>query len=282
MTGRVFAIEEFSTFDGPGIRTTVFLKGCPLRCVWCHNPEGQLFENQIVKSPNGCLKCGACLDCGEKLTGERKIIEESIQVCPGNLIRMCALDYTVDELCSRLLKNEGQLNAFGGGVTFSGGEPLAQYDFLAECLKYLKGRTNRAIQTSGMCEEKMFKGILEHVDYVLYDLKLIDEGYHIRYTGLSNKKTLNNFKTLCGSRIPFCIRMPLIPAITDTTENIGAVAKLMKEFSQDYIELMPYHRLTGGKYAMIGRIYDPPFDETLPIEPHLDIFSECGIKVNVL
>ena len=282
MIGRVFSIEEFSTFDGPGIRTTVFMKGCPLRCSWCHNPEGQLFENQIIKSPNGCLKCGACLDCGEKMTGERKLVKESISICPRNLIRECATDYTVHDLCDKLLKNVSLLNTSGGGITFSGGEPLAQYNFLMECLQYMSGKTNRAIQTSGMCNEKKFDDILHHVEYVLYDLKIIDENIHIQYTGLSNKKILTNFKTLCESKTPFCIRMPLIPTVTDTKENIEHVAELMKNYSQDYIELLPYNKMSGGKYAMVNRTYKPQFDETIPVETHLDIFDEYGITANIL
>lgn len=282
MIGRVFSIEEFSTFDGPGIRTTIFLKGCPLRCVWCHNPEGQLYENQFIKSPNGCFKCGACLDCGERITGERKLVKESINACPRNLIRECAIDYTVEDLCNKLLKNTSILNSSGGGITFSGGEPLAQYDFLKECLKFIGNKTNRAIQTSGMCDEKKFNDILHHVDYILYDLKIIDEDNHIRFTGLSNKKILNNFEILCKSNMPFCIRMPLIPNITDTKENIESAAMLMNKYSQNYIELLPYNKMAGGKYTMIGKTYTPPFDETKPVETHLDIFNKFGIKATIL
>lgn len=282
MIGRVFSIEEFSTFDGPGIRTTVFLKGCPLRCNWCHNPEGQLFENQMIKSPNGCLGCGACLDIGERLAGERKLIKESIGVCPRNLIRECAVDYTVDDLCNKLLKNVSILNKNNGGITFSGGEPLAQYDFLIECLKYLRGKTNLAIQTSGSCEEEKFKTLLHYVDYVLYDLKIINEYLHKQYTGLSNTSILNNFENLYESGTQFCIRTPLIPTITDTSENIMSIAKLMKKHSLDYIELLPYHRLTGGKYAMVNRTYTPLFDETLAANAHLDIFDDFGITANIL
>lgn len=282
MVGRVFSIEEFSTFDGPGIRTTIFLKGCPLRCVWCHNPEGQLFENEMIKSPNGCLHCEACLDCGEKLTGERKLVKQSIFICPRNLIRECAVDYTVPELCDKLLKNIPLLNTSSGGITFSGGEPLAQYDFLIECLQHIGSKTNRAIQTSGMCDEKKFNAVLYYVDYVLFDLKIIDENNHIRFTGVSNQKILNNFKILCESNVPFCIRMPLIPTITDTRENITAAAKLMQKYAQDYIELLPYNKMAGGKYAMVQRIYNPTFDENLPIEIHADIFNDYGIEVNIL
>jgi pyruvate formate lyase activating enzyme len=280
MRGRVFSIEEFSTFDGPGIRTTVFLKGCPLRCTWCHNPEGQTWENQVLRSPNGCLGCGRCFDKGEEITGERKLIPESIAVCPRSLLRMCAVDYTAEELCAKLMKNSRLLA--DGGVTFSGGEPLTQYAFLSECLGLLEGKLNRAIQTCGFCDGNLFETILTQCDYVLYDLKLIGEAEHIAYTAQSNEKILHNFATLCRSGIPHVIRMPLIPGVTDTVENITAAASLMQANGQDYIELLPYNKLTGSKYPLAGKIYRPDFDETQEPQPHKEIFASYGIKALVL
>jgi pyruvate formate lyase activating enzyme len=133
-----------------------------------------------------------------------------------------------------------------------------------------------------MCEEEKFANILNHVDYVLYDLKLIDEISHIKYTGFSNKRIINNFKVLCNKKIPFCIRLPLIPTVTDTAKNINAIAQLMKENNQEQIEVLPYNKMAGGKYALVGRTYSPPFDQMVPIETHLDIFSKYGIKVTIL
>lgn len=144
----IFSIEEFSTFDGPGIRTTVFLKGCPLRCQWCHNPEGQSFYNSIIRSDNGCIHCGECIKAGYAAAGKKELTKESIAVCPNRLIRMCAQSYTTETLADKLGKNLDILNASSGGVTFSGGEPLAQPKFLIEVLELLEGKTNRAIQTS--------------------------------------------------------------------------------------------------------------------------------------
>ncbi len=127
---KIFSIEEFSTYDGPGIRMTVFLKGRPLRCSWCHNPEGQSFEAQVVRSPNGCIGCGACLNVGEKETGRRTLTEASIAVCPRGIVRLCGEEYTSERLVGIIGKNVDMLNAAGGGVTFSGGEPLCQHAFL--------------------------------------------------------------------------------------------------------------------------------------------------------
>ena len=139
LTGRIFSVEEFATFDGPGIRMTVFLKGCPLRCTWCHNPEGQSFPMEFLRSPNGCTGCGACLDAGQRERGTRCLTEASISACPRNLVRRCGEDITSVQLIDQIMKNARLLS--GGGVTFSGGEPLAQLPFLLECLRLLEGRT---------------------------------------------------------------------------------------------------------------------------------------------
>jgi pyruvate formate lyase activating enzyme len=281
-SGKIFAIEEFSTFDGPGIRTTVFLKGCPLRCMWCHNPEGQSFQSEIIKNTNGCIGCGRCLDIGEKCTGKRQIVEESVHVCPQNLIRNCGVDYAPQLMVEKLLKNAAVLNSSGGGVTFSGGEPLAQPDFLLECLIKLNGQTNRALQTSGYCDEMVFLDILQHLDYVLFDLKIVDEEKHAEYTGRSNKEIIHNFEALCSSGKKFCVRIPLIPTVTDTIENITAIAALMRESNAAYAELLPYNKMAGGKYAMAGKSYRPTFDEQKEVEIHRNIFEQNGISIKIV
>ena len=170
--GKVFSIEEFSVFDGDGIRTTVFLKGCPLRCSWCHSPEGQSCAREYLRSPNGCLQCGKCLNATFLQTGKRELSEYSVSACPRNLVRSCGEEYTSEKLVEKLEKNLDILNGSGGGVTFSGGEPLMQADFLFECLTLLQGKTNRGLQTTGFCKQSTFEKILTQTDLVLYDLKL--------------------------------------------------------------------------------------------------------------
>ena len=278
----VFSIEEFSTFDGPGIRTTVFLKGCPLRCEWCHNPEGQSFTNQIVKAQSGCEGCGACIEAGFEASGTYQLTEESITVCPNRLLRFSALEYTPEELVRKLEKNLRLLNAAGGGVTFSGGEPLAHSEFLIECLLRLKGKTNRAIQTSGFCDPGLFEKVLAETDYVLYDLKLMDARQHKRYTGVTNENILNNFKTLRRSGKPFVVRTPLIPGVTDTEENLLSIAKFLNQEKVDVIDLLAYNKMAGSKYASVGSVYSPSFDESVPCQSHVEIFERFNIKVNLL
>jgi pyruvate formate lyase activating enzyme len=274
----VFSIEEFSVFDGPGIRTSVFLMGCPLRCEWCHNPEGQAFVNSIVRSPNGCMRCGNCLKHSAKSEDRITFTEASIKSCPNGLLRYCAEEYSAEDLCARLEKNIAILNASGGGVTFSGGEPTASLDFLLECLSLLKGKTHRAVQTCGFCPPSAFEKVLANCDCMLFDVKLIDNGAHVRYTGVSNENILKNFRTLSKSKKDFVIRTPLIPTVTDTEKNIRAIAWLLADNGVKYIELLPYNKMAGSKYRLAGRPYAPSFDESAPVSPRIEIFAEYGIE----
>ena len=278
MVGNVFAIEEFSTFDGPGIRTTVFLKGCPLRCQWCHNPEGQSFENSVLRSPNGCVGCGNCWKAADVIDGKAVLSQESIYVCPNRLLRWCATEYTADDLIKKLSKNISILNSAGGGITFSGGEPLAQPQFLLECLKGLKGLTDRAIQTSGYAPVNVFLEVLKNADRFLFDIKLVDEEAHKHYTGVSNRLILENFGTLVSGGIPFVVRTPLIPGVTDTAENLKAIAELLKDYGVNYIELLPYNTMAGAKYPLAGIEFHPEFDEKAKVNANLELFASAGIK----
>ena len=278
----VFSIEEFSTFDGPGIRTTVFLKGCPLRCEWCHNPEGQETKNQIIKAQSGCTGCGACLTAAKYHEDGLEYTERSIALCPNRLLRYAADSYTPDKLISQLEKNFDMLNMTGGGITFSGGEPLMHHEFLYECLKLLKGKTSRALQTSGFCKPEIFQKILTECDYVLFDIKLADDNEHRKYTGVSNENILKNLQTLAASGTAFVIRTPLIPGVTDTETNLTRIADLLIKHNIYYIELLPYNKFAGGKYAAVGMKYCPSFDETAVPQPRTEIFEEKAICVKIM
>lgn len=281
MQGTVFSIEEFSVYDGPGIRTTVFLKGCPLRCSWCHNPEGQNLSPEIVRSPNVCTNCGNCMLYAKKEQNKTVFTEQSIQNCPMHLLRVCGNTYDADTLCKLLLKNERILKN-GGGITFSGGEPFLQKDFMFECLSLLQGKLHTAIQTSGYCDADVFEKALQLADFFLFDLKIADENEHIKHTGVSNQKILHNFRLLCKSKKEFIARIPLIPTVTDTEQNITALCRLMCENGVSYAELMPYNKMAGGKYKMVGKNYFPTFDETIPVQYREDIFEKHNIQIKVL
>ena len=273
MDGTVFSIEECSVYDGPGIRTTVFLKGCPLRCSWCHNPEGQDAAAKIVKSPNGCLRCGLC----DQFADDRGYTEDSIQNCPRQLLRWCGQRYSPEELCEKLLKNKRLLD----GITFSGGEPLYQYGFLLECLQLLKGQLHRAVQTSGFAAETVFSQMLQHTDYVLFDLKIMDEDAHKYHTGQSNAPILRNFEQLIKSGVEFVPRTPLIPGVTDTVENLTAIAQLLQSYGLNYMELLPYNPMAGSKYALAGKKFQPTYDPSQTPQTHEEVFDAYGIKVKV-
>ena len=275
--GLVFAIEEFSVFDGPGIRTSVFLKGCPMRCEWCHNPEGQSFENEILRSPNGCIFCGACEKNATYQSGKASFTEASIAACPHGLLRYCAKEYTPQSLCEKLEKNLPILNASGGGITFSGGEPTANPDFLLACLSLLDKKTHRAVQTCGYCAPDVFEKVLACCDYMLFDIKLVDDALHQKYTGASNRIILENVRTLAASGKDFVVRVPLIPTVTDTEENIRNIAKLLQDRGVNYVELLPYNKMAGAKYTLAGMQYSPSFDGNAPVELRTELFAAYGI-----
>ena len=277
--GRVFSIEEFSTFDGPGIRTTVFLKGCPLRCSWCHNPEGQTFEAQYVRSPNGCAKCGRCEAVAKKENGKTELTYESMLACERNLIRKSGTDYTPIELAAKLNKNADILAAAGGGITFSGGEPLAQFDFIQSVSEMLDKRLSVAIQTSGFSSEETFKKALEICDYVLYDLKIMDGAMHQKFCGAKGDLIKRNYATLARSGKRFVTRVPLIPTVTDTKENLKAIAEFLVENGVHYVEVLPYNKMAGSKYAMVLRSYEPGFDESVEVNIGEEIFHSYGVQV---
>lgn len=281
MLGKVFSIEEFATFDGPGIRTTVFLKGCPLRCTWCHNPEGQSFQTEYVRSPNGCIRCGACERAGTHKDGRIVLTADSIAVCPKNLVRECGDDYTAEALAKKLLKNEEFMRSTGGGVTFSGGEPLSHAEFIVECISNLNGLST-ALQTSGFSNGQTFAKVLNAVDYVLYDLKIIDEEVHKKYCGVSNRCILENYATLARSGKKFVTRIPLIPSVTDTDENLEAIASFMQKNGVNYVELLPYNRFAGSKYASVMREYVVDFDESQEVNKGEKIFEKYNITYKIM
>ena len=281
MIGTIFSIEEFAVFDGPGIRTSVFLKGCPLNCSWCHNPEGKSPVPEIVKSPNGCVECGCC-DKYAVTDGDKTVYtEDSIKNCPMSLLRVSGEKYTPEDLCAKLLKNERILKN-GGGITFSGGEPLMQSDFVIECLKILKGRLHTAVQTSGFCNPETFAKVLENTDYFLYDLKLADETEHKRYTGVSNKLIHENYSTLTKSGVDYVTRIPLIPGVVDTEKNITGICEFMKINGVNYVELLPYNNMAGSKYKLAGKEFKPDYDHNAKYNPRLEIFERYQIKTKLM
>jgi len=247
--GIVFDIREFTIHDGPGIRTTVFLKGCPLACMWCHNPEGMSKAYQVMHSP----------------TGERGV----------------GTEYSPQELAALLNRQAAILKANEGGVTFSGGEPLLRTQFVAEVIDLLDDM-HVVLDTSGYGREQDFGMLLKRVHLVYYDLKLIDNHAHWRYTGTSNDLILQNLQVLSLSGVPFVIRVPLVPGVTDTLDNLSAIARTVQSLPGLLcVDLLSYNRAAGAKYGSLGKEFHPEYDEASPVNIHSDCFEQLGIKVNV-
>lgn len=280
---RVFSIEEFSVYDGPGIRTTVFLKGCPLNCNWCHSPEGKKFGNVSLRSPNGCLNCGRCIKICEYKRKKCIGCAKCIDVCPRDLIRMSAIDYEVSELVSKLLKNADILKINNGGITISGGEPLFQVDETLELVKCLKGKTHIALQTSGYGNPQKFKEIIDNIDLVLFDMKVMDKEQAKKFEGIDNSLIFKNLDILKNSKTKFIIRVPLIPGVIDTKENLKEIINKIKGAKNLVrVELLPYNKYAGSKYKLAGLKFEPMYDENIESNPHLDLFKTNNIEARVL
>ncbi len=267
MIGKIFDIKEFSTRDGPGIRTTVFFKGCPLNCVWCHNPEGISFNSQLMVKTARCKGCGKCQkECSHP---ECAPFERCLHICPEGLISLCGEDITAEKLAEKLLKNV-EFYENGGGITFSGGEPLAQAKFLEEVIEKLDGKLHLAIETSGFAKPQVFERIINLLDYIMMDIKLADSVEHKKYTGVDNDLILENLKILQKSNKEYVIRVPLIPGITDSEENLKEIAHLVGD---SRVELLPYNDLAGAKYPMIGKEY--PLDINGKSKPDISFFKNA-------
>ncbi len=254
MTGVVFDIKEFSLHDGPGGRVTVFLKGCPMRCVWCHNPEGLSSEPQIIYKQNMCVHCNKCYEPCEH--PECRPFGRCTRVCLNNCLEVAGTKYEADELCTKLVSYKSFLNSVEGGITFSGGEPLMQADFVCEVAGTLKKEgIHTAVQTSGYADGKTFKKVVDCMDYVMMDIKLADRELHKKYTGVYNDLILKNFEYLKQSGKEYIVRVPLIPNITDTTENLRSIAQIAGDSK---VELLRYNKLAGAKYQSLGMEYKLP------------------------
>lgn len=249
MNGTIFDIKEFSIHDGPGARTTVFLKGCPLRCKWCHNPEGLSDGPQLMVKKVACTHCGSCFrPCTHP---ECREFSRCVHACPNGCLRISGEVVDSRELAEKLLKDAGLFRRLNGGVTISGGEPLMQYEFVCDLARRLDG-VHKAIQTSGYASPGIYRQVISCFDYVMQDIKLIDEARHIQYTGVSNRPIIENIKYLKKSGKPFVFRVPMIPGIVDTEENLAAI----KELAEDSpIEFLKYNPLAGAKYEMLDMEY---------------------------
>ena len=278
-TGTVFNIMRYSVKDGPGLRTTVFLKGCPLSCQWCHNPESQATVRQMILRGDRCIACGACVNTckegaivladGVVTTFRERCVEcgACSLVCHAEAREAVGDELSMAEVMAEIRKDIPFYEESGGGVTFSGGEPLGQPDFLEALLAACQSEDiHTAIDTSGAAPWAVVERIRPYVDLFLYDLKLMDDARHRRYVGASNRLILDNLRRLAAAGGRILVRMAVIPGINDDDENLSAAADFVGGLDGvPEITILPYHGTAPEKYRLLGRRYQ--LDQTVPPTP---------------
>ena len=262
-TGHIFDIKRYSLHDGPGIRTTVFLQGCPLSCWWCHNPESQSMQPYTAYHPQSCLGCEACVETCDQhaLTLTADGVERDNQLCnacgkcsdacPSEAREFVGKEYEVSALIDIVERDRLYYESSGGGVTFSGGEPLSQVDFLLEALIACGERElHRAVDTSGLAAAKDLLAVAEHTDLFLFDLKVMDDNRHRQTTGVSNAKILQNLALLDANQHRTRVRVPVIPGVNDSVENFAQTAAFLADFQHvQQVDLLPYHPTAQDKHV---------------------------------
>ena len=254
-TATIFDIERNSYVDGPGIRTTVFFKGCNLRCAWCHNPESQSPRPQMLVYKNKCTGCGKCKEKCPNHLESCELCGKCTLYCPHDAREICGKEYTALEAMREILKDKVFYENSGGGVTFSGGECMLQIDFLEAILKECKSNgVHTAVDTAGHVPFECFEQIIPYTDLFLYDVKCYDSDKHRQYTGASNELILSNLGRLLKMGIAIWVRIPIIPTVNDNEEEMLNIKKFIISCgSPKKIELLPYHAMGEHKYAAIGK-----------------------------
>jgi len=274
--GIIFNIQRYSIHDGPGIRTTVFFKGCPLKCFWCQNPESQETRPEVLINRSVCSSCGRCIDvCPIRvnLLSERGMIIDRekclgcgkcIEVCPAQGRTLVGAEMSVDDVMDEVLRDKVFYENSGGGITLSGGEPIMQPDFALQLLQKAKAEgLHTAIETCGLALWPTMEGLLHHTDLILYDIKCLDPIRHRKATGKPNRLVLENARRIARAK-PMRIRVPLVPGFNDSVEEIRAIIEFVERdlcLSPADIDLLPYNRLGEGKYERLDRESERPFLE---------------------
>ncbi len=309
ITGLVSNIQRFSVHDGPGIRTTVFLKGCTLRCFWCHNPEtiGRNLELQL--HPDRCIACEACIEAcpegaqtrtadGEPVYYREKCVAcgACVEVCYAGARELTGREMTVESVVSEVLQDRPFYDNSGGGVTLSGGEPVYQPEFSYQILSRCREEgVSTAIETAGNIPWETLAGLLPVTDLVMMDLKHMDPEKHMQAIGATNRLLLANARRLVATDKPIIFRTPVVPTVNDTPEEIGAIAAFVREMQEHRagangsghtapisLELLPFHRMAGDKYNSMGLLYraqelSPPTKETMAALT--EAAELCGVAV---
>ncbi len=295
----VFELERYATEDGPGIRTVVFLKGCNLRCTWCQNPESHLMKPQVMYYKNQCAGCKKCVAAcptssisfvipfGYVTDHDTCILcGACVDVCFYNARKIIGEERSVESLFEEIMKDRSFYEESGGGVTFSGGEPLLQADELGVLAGMLKKEgIHTALETAGHVSWEQFQKVLPHVDLVYHDLKHIDSQMHKTHTGVPLKKILSNISRLSREHGNVIVRIPVVPGFNDDTATVTSMMEFLSEKTAvRKVELLPFHRLGAAKYEGLGRIYSMARVQNLPkesCEPFAEIGRRLGLDVQV-
>lgn len=292
--GIIFDIMRYSLHDGPGIRTVVFMKGCPLDCWWCHNPEGKTARQEVMFWPDRCVRCGRCLEAcsAGAIDPETLFPRDGCRAC-GDCVKVCYRDARVlvgrwvgvRELILEVEKDVIFYDQSGGGVTFSGGEPLAQPGFLVEVLKECRARRiHTAVETSGYAAPEVLRSVGRHVNLFLFDLKMMDEARHKRFTGVSNALILDNLRLASTLGTEVIVRVPVIPGINDLEEDIARAAEFVSSLETvEEVHLLPYHSMGADKNTRLNREYR--VDARSPSEEELltfaEVFRKAGLRCHI-
>jgi pyruvate formate lyase activating enzyme len=304
LSGYVFNTQRFSIHDGPGIRTTVFFKGCSLRCFWCHNPEGLRMKPEIQFYASRCIGCGECVVvCPEDAQelhpdGTRvfhrdrcKTCGKCVETCFAEGLQLIGREMTAEQVVAEVLLDRVFYETSGGGVTLSGGEPMLQHEFARAILRGCKDEgLHTAVETTTNCKWDLIEGILPVTDLFMVDIKHLDDQKHREATGVSNRLILQNIRKLSATGKPIIFRVPVVPTVNDTPEEIGAIANFVRELSAARadqgagvsLELLTFHRLASDKYKSLGMDYRAASLEVPPKEKMselVDAAREFGVPV---
>lgn len=292
--GIVFNIQKFSLNDGPGIRTVVFFKGCPLKCKWCANPESQNSKIEVLWDSEKCIKCLQCVkNCPKNAVSfENGLISINnsmcngclicVKNCPKNALKSEGEEKTIDEIVSSCIKDIDFYEESNGGVTLSGGEAMMHFEFATELLKALKSHNiHTAMETTGYTTPEIFSNVIQYIDLLLFDMKHWDNDAHILGTGVSNKLIIENLKFAISSGKKILIRIPVIPDFNNSLEDAFGFVKLLKELGITEVQLLPFHQYGEKKYKMLGKDYyytDTPALHEEDLKEFADIFNNNNIR----
>jgi len=295
-SGVIFNVMRFSVHDGPGIRTTVFLKGCPLHCAWCHNPEGQSFEPDLMLFEERCRHCGDCVPvCPNQGIGDPAVglhvpdecdaCGTCVEVCVAGARELAGRRVTVSELLEEIEKDIVFFEESGGGVTLSGGEPAAQPRFAEALLAGCRARgIHTILDTCGLAAPEVFARVSAQTDLVLYDLKLMGAEAHRRFTGAGNDVILRNLEALAATAKPILVRFPMVPGVNDGEEELAAMTGFLRRIGLRDVDLLPWHSIGREKYKRLG-LDGPPGEFAEPsaerVEEVAGALRRAGLRVSI-